>query len=72
MKGMARNVGLKCRDCHDLDNKASDEKENKRTARRMMRMVGEINGNLLPEDAEHQVTCWTCHRGEKHPEENKD
>ncbi|MDX1419143.1 MAG: c-type cytochrome, partial [Rubricoccaceae bacterium] len=61
---------------------ASDEKPEKEIAREMMRMTRQINLELLPaieglhgfedgprpDPADWLVTCWTCHRGEVHPE----
>ncbi len=54
---------------------ASDAKQDKATARLMIRMTGTINKEYLakvidpdamPEDK--QVTCGTCHRGHHMPE----
>jgi hypothetical protein len=67
-------LGVQCRDCHDLRDFASDEKELKLVAREMMKLEIAINeeffpeGRLRPGAAEGQaVTCWTCHRGQRIP-----
>ncbi|HEY7514999.1 MAG TPA: photosynthetic reaction center cytochrome c subunit family protein, partial [Vicinamibacteria bacterium] len=51
---------------------ASDEKEAKKTARLMLRMV--LHDNEMLKDVgepapagEMKVTCYTCHRGDQHP-----
>ena len=46
----------------------SDEKDNKKTARFMLRMVDSLNRVVLPKLAKREtptvnVTCYTCHRG---------
>ncbi len=72
MKNMAQAVGMKCRDCHDLNDKSLDTKKNKRIAREMMKMVQTVNGEFLkPLELEGRVSCWTCHRGQKEPENSR-
>jgi len=65
------SLGVHCVHCHVLDeggwNFVSDEKETKRTARRMISMVKSINANNFEE--ENRVTCFTCHRGSSEPVE---
>ena len=52
---------------------ASDDKEEKGTARTMLRMVADINGKYLANVGEPRaadtpaVTCYTCHRGSRTP-----
>ena len=84
MRGFARALGGRCDTCHvqipgetnkfDFPNDAKDEK---RTARIMIRMVRNINGNFIskiprehdePAEEKPVVQCWTCHRGHKQPE----
>lgn len=84
MRGFSTGLGVRCDFCHvepagprgpgaPPTDFASDEKENKRTARVMMKMVGAINGDYLKQIAEGeeppQITCETCHRGTKEPPE---
>lgn len=78
MKGFSIGTGLRCSDCHvgeegqDFSSYdfASDEKDHKRTAREMLKMVKAINGEYLAalgEDHAVQVECVTCHRGVSEP-----
>jgi hypothetical protein len=53
-----------CNYCHVQD-RASDEKMQKLTARNMILMVREINARF-PDGKQH-VTCYTCHRGSTMP-----
>ncbi|HXI11770.1 MAG TPA: c-type cytochrome [Thermoanaerobaculia bacterium] len=64
MTFMAGSLGVKCSHCHagPFD---KDDKPEKQTARRMIRMVLDINkGNF---DGVNAVTCYTCHRGQPTP-----
>ena len=58
-----------CGDCHTgagtSNPKWEDDPPKKRTARRMMQMVADIN--RINFGGRQQVTCWTCHRGSEHP-----
>ena len=54
-----------CTFCHVQGNFASDEKEEKVMARKMIMMVRDINANTF--NGEQEVTCFTCHRGSPHP-----
>jgi hypothetical protein len=45
---------------------ASDEKEPKRTARKMFAMRGAIQRTHF--EGENKLSCWTCHRGSTKPE----
>jgi tetratricopeptide (TPR) repeat protein len=81
MRSFAGGLGVRCDFCHQegADHKldfASDAKEQKKTARLMMKMVAAINGDYLTklggEHAEHshenQVGCFTCHHGVQEPD----
>jgi photosynthetic reaction center cytochrome c subunit len=59
------DVGLDCEDCHEEKDRAADTKELKETARKMMRMVIELNKNSF--GGQQTVTCYTCHRGSPIP-----
>src|SRR4030095_5834499 len=54
-----------CGDCHTGAGTSNpqweDDPPKKRTARRMMQMVAEINRSNF--GGRQVVTCWTCHRG---------
>lgn len=80
MRGFAASLGVRCTHCHtpatggppDSIDFASDAKPAKEVARGMMRMVRQINGELLPEipelgDQPMRVGCMTCHRGAPRP-----
>jgi len=80
MAGFTRALGVRCSTCHlgeesqplaDYDF-ASDDKELKRKAREMLRMVEEINGRHLAglparSDPPVRVGCFTCHHGTRVP-----
>jgi hypothetical protein len=79
MRNFSFALGVRCVYCHvgedsptlaNVDFK-SDEKQTKRTAREMLRMVANINQTLatLPDrgPASLQVRCATCHRGVRRP-----
>jgi len=77
MNFIAASLGVQCGFCHVSQGKnaqgqtnwvwESDEKEEKKVAREMMRMVLAVsNGNYGV--SRGQVTCYTCHRGQEHPQ----
>lgn len=81
MRGFAINTGSRCSSCHvgeeekDLSTYdfSLDDKEKKRKARMMLKMVQDINHNLAeklgkPADELVKVDCATCHRGQAKPE----
>ena len=79
MRGFASALDVRCNHCHvgeDPDSLqgydfSSDEKETKRTARVMLRMVSAINKEFLPTTERENlvvVRCVTCHRGILRPE----
>lgn len=74
MRGFSFSLNVRCQYCHagkdgpNLSDMsfASDEKETKRTARNMLRMVDAINHDYLAKlgrQAPNQVACVTCHHG---------
>lgn len=78
MRGFAMSLGVRCQFCHvegagqGQFNFASDDRDNKRSARLMMRMVDSINNRflaMLPNRDEPAVgvNCVTCHRGLTRP-----
>ena len=91
MEGFAGALGVHCNYCHAADPKnvgpngrprlnfASDEKDEKKMARIMIAMTGDINKNYVSKvaaidkmpEAAPPVTCGTCHRGHEDPEEFK-
>jgi hypothetical protein len=95
MEKWAGSLGVHCDTCHTSDPNnigpngrprlkfEDDSKQEKLTARLMVKMTEDINDNyvsMIPEDKDHDkdeaehhhglpVTCGTCHRGHQHPEE---
>jgi hypothetical protein len=78
MNYIAASLGVQCGFCHVNTGKdpktgqtnwvwESDDKEEKKTARDMMRMVLAVNGGNFGL-SRGQVTCYTCHRGQMHPQ----
>jgi Photosynthetic reaction centre cytochrome C subunit/Tetratricopeptide repeat len=72
MLGFGRSLGVGCDHCHmgesmDTMDWANDDKDEKKSARDMMRMVRSINEAVaaLPKTERQRtpVTCETCHRG---------
>jgi hypothetical protein len=76
-------LGVKCGFCHAMAKDtipkkhldfASDEKDEKNTARFMMKMTSEINAHYFnfekssKPDTIRAVTCITCHRGLSQPD----
>ena len=63
------DLGLDCADCHP--GAGSDKADfvidtpQKRTARKMIEMVGTINQTHFA--GTQMVTCWTCHHGREIP-----
>ena len=68
MQGFVQALGLldqgTCSFCH-VDDRSSDQKPQKVTARRMIIMMRGINGTFG--DGQQHVTCFTCHRGSPKP-----
>src|ERR1017187_4409707 len=78
MRGFSFALGVRCDYCHaakdgKVDSKdfALDDKETKRTARVMLRMVAAINADYIGKlegKPAIQVACVTCHRGLSRPQ----
>src|SRR5215813_8107792 len=64
MSFMAGSLGVTCEHCH-VNPWDSDERDAKKTARQMMRMVREINETYF--DGRPVVTCAACHHGSLKP-----
>lgn len=78
MNFIAASLGVQCGFCHVNKGRdpqtgqtqwvwESDEKEEKKVAREMMRMVLAV-GKGEYGISRGQVTCYTCHRGQEHPQ----
>jgi hypothetical protein len=71
MEGFSHALGTNCKKCHDTENFASDDKEEKKTARGMVTMTRDINEKYIKTmpglDQEAHVGCFTCHHGQSNP-----
>ncbi|HEX8180219.1 MAG TPA: c-type cytochrome [Pyrinomonadaceae bacterium] len=77
MNFISTSLGVRCGFCHvqtkdpktgrDQWDWASDDKENKQAARRMMLMTMSINKTNKIDLGSTGVTCYTCHRGASNP-----
>jgi hypothetical protein len=70
--GFKPALGVKCTYCHDPQNWSSDDKSEKKVARKMLEMVKDINGKYLKsieglKSEQPHVSCATCHRGQEKP-----
>ncbi|HKF53461.1 MAG TPA: c-type cytochrome [Candidatus Acidoferrales bacterium] len=65
MRYITSALGVECNFCHVQDNFASDDKQEKQTARKMMTMMFAINNNNF--GGRPQVSCFTCHQGHNEP-----
>lgn len=77
MHGYSAALGVRCNFCHVFNGKpdfASDDKEEKNSARYMMTMTAGINKtyfnseNSTRPDTINVVQCVTCHHGNPHPD----
>src|SRR6186713_2013318 len=81
MRHYNKALGVKCDFCHakskDDPKKmdfASDDKEEKETARDMMKLTNRINKKYFKSGKDESgqqimtITCYTCHHGEAEPE----
>ncbi len=59
-------LGVDCSHCHVADQWDDEDKPAKEIARKMLRMVPDINQQLF--DGQPKVACWTCHHGAAKPE----
>ena len=78
MRGFSGALGVRCTHCHvgqESDPRsmdfASDDKDEKKTSREMLKMTEAINADYIKkisgDDPDANVMCMTCHRGQKHP-----
>ena len=71
MKSVSSGIGEKCVYCHNLKDYASDEKETKLIGREFIKLVEQINKQVMTINTStmkkqnlQTVTCYTCHAGE--------
>ena len=78
MKFFSQSLGVRCSYCHvgeegkplSTFDVASDAKEKKQTARKMLAMAHRINSqdfDQAEDPGRLKVTCYTCHRGSTKP-----
>jgi hypothetical protein len=71
MEGFSHALGTNCKKCHDTENFASDDKEEKTAARGMVTMTRDINDKYLKTmpglDKGAHAGCFTCHHGQVNP-----
>ena len=71
MEGFSHALGTNCKKCHDTENVASDDKDDKKVARGMIAMTRDINEKYVKTmpglDSDAFVSCNTCHHGQSHP-----
>src|ERR1019366_4047418 len=66
MQFIANSLGVECDFCHVEDAFDKDDKDEKKTARKMMTMMITINQENF--EGKKEVSCNTCHRGSPHPQ----
>ena len=69
MRFMAASLGFQCGNCHVIKgfiDAAADDKPEKETARQMIKMVIELNKAKF--QGSTTVSCYTCHRGSRSPQ----
>ena len=65
MQFIANSLGVECDFCHVEGAFDKDDKDEKKTARKMMTMMITINQENF--EGKKMVSCNTCHRGSPHP-----
>ncbi|MGO8819443.1 MAG: c-type cytochrome [Terriglobia bacterium] len=66
MQSFSHSLGVQCNFCHVMGAFEKDDNPHKQTARKMLMMAHQINGDNF--GGHMRVTCWTCHRGAAEPE----
>jgi photosynthetic reaction center cytochrome c subunit len=65
MQYIAASLGVQCNYCHVQGQNDLDDKETKKTAREMMKMVDKLNATFF--DGKPRVSCASCHNGRSRP-----
>lgn len=66
MQKWAKQLGTKCTECHVQGDFASDEREHKRYAREMVKVVNVLNELPFFAEADKKADCFLCHKGAVH------
>ena len=65
MQYIAASLGVNCNYCHVQGQNDLDDKDTKKTARNMMKMVDQLNTTFF--DGKPRVSCASCHNGRNKP-----
>ena len=65
MQYIAASLGVQCNHCHVQGQNDLDDKDTKKTAREMMKMVDQLNSTFF--DGKPRVSCASCHNGRSKP-----
>lgn len=65
MDFIAASLGVQCEHCHVQGAPEKDDKNQKKTARKMIEMTNALNKDSF--EGRRQVTCFSCHRGAGEP-----
>jgi hypothetical protein len=65
MQYIAASLGVQCNYCHVQGQNDLDDKDTKKTARDMMKMVDKLNATFF--DGKPRVSCASCHNGRSKP-----
>ena len=76
MESFSHSLGTNCKMCHDTENFASDDKDEKKIARGMITMTRDINEKYIKTmpglDSDAFVSCNSCHHGHANPNFRED
>ena len=67
MQSFAKQLGVKCVDCHVQGDFATDENEHKVEARKMIEIVNALNEMAFFKEGD-KADCFLCHKGSLHIE----
>ncbi len=65
MQYISSSLGVPCSYCHVQGQNDLDDKEPKKIARDMMKMVSDVNGRFF--DGKERLSCASCHNGRAKP-----
>jgi photosynthetic reaction center cytochrome c subunit len=65
MQFISASLGVRCEHCHVEHAFDKDDKDHKKTARKMMEMMFAIDKDNF--NGQQEVTCYSCHRGSAKP-----
>ena len=65
MQYISASLGVPCTYCHVQGQNDLDDKEPKKIARDMMKMVADVNGKFF--DGKERLSCASCHNGRAKP-----